>query len=124
MSITMHCLWPNRRLLFFKHIEDVCPLMYPTRNEAAEQGDIRIRHMVIPNAAVSSIPNVIFCQQVLLIHFPLGSIGGGSFSCSPILGQMEPIVCLCDTTDSLVQLLFGNMMLIDPGQIAALYSRQ
>ncbi len=61
----------------------------------------------------------LFCQQVLLIHFLLGAVGRCALSGAPIFGQVKPVVGGNHRTDRLVQLLFRDMVLIDPGDLPA-----
>ena len=67
-----------------------------------------------------TIPDVIFCQQVLFIHFPFGAICRGTLSCAPVFREMKPIVPGNYRTDRLVQFLFCDMVLVDPGDLSAL----
>src|SRR5579871_420106 len=80
--------------------------------------------MVISNPSISPISYVILCEQVLHIHFPLGSISRSPFSRSPILGQMKPIVRFSNPANGLIQFLFSDVMLIDPRQITTFDSGQ
>src|SRR5947209_4686931 len=46
----------------------------PTGNKVTEERDVRIRDMIIADSPITTIADVIFGQQVLLIHLPLGAI--------------------------------------------------
>lgn len=90
----------------------------------AEERDVGIRDMIIADSPIAAIADVVFGQQVLLVHLPLGAIGGSPFAGAPEGGQMEAIVGGDDRTDGFIQFFFGDMVLIDPGQITAIDSAQ
>src|SRR5579871_1698983 len=102
LGVSMHRFWSNRRRLFLKHIENVGAFPDAAWDKMTEQGNVGIRDMVIPNAAITPIADMIFSQQVLFIHLPLGTIGRGTLAGAPVGGQMKPIVGRNDPANRLI----------------------
>src|SRR6266568_2141294 len=86
LRITMHRLWSDRGVFFGKHIQNVRALPHSTGNKVTEERDVRIRDMIIADSPIAAIADMIFGQQVLLIHLPLGAVGGSPFSSTPVFG--------------------------------------
>src|SRR6266704_6264801 len=95
----------------------------PTGNEVTEACYV-VRHMIVPDAPVAPIADVIFRQEILLIHLPFGAISRGMFARSPEPGQVEAVIGMYDEPDCLIQVLAGDMALIDPGDVAAIHGVQ
>ena len=86
LRIAMHRLWSDRGVFFGKHIQNVRALPDPTGDEVTEERDVGIRDMIIADSPITTIANMIFGQQVLLVHLPLGAIGGSAFAGAPECG--------------------------------------
>lgn len=50
------------------------------RDEVAEQGDVHVRNVVVADAAVAAVTDMIFREQILLVKVPLRSICRGMFA--------------------------------------------
>ena len=90
----------------------------------AEAGNIIVRHMIVPDAAIPSIADVVLCQEILLIHLPLGSVGRGMLARPPEPGEIEAVIRMNHEPDRFIQVLDGDVALIDPGDIAAVHGVQ
>ena len=55
-------------------IEDVDALVHATGNEVAEQRHVFVGHMVVADAAVAAVADVVLRQQVVLVDAPFGAI--------------------------------------------------
>lgn len=64
----------NLRLVMQQAVEDVDRFPNSTRDEMTEQRNVGIREVVIANATITTIANVIFSQEVVLVNIPLGPI--------------------------------------------------
>src|SRR5438094_2619988 len=80
--------------------------------------------MVIPDSSVPSIPDMIFRQQVMSMHLPLGSIRRGPLAASPTARQIEARVAIDDPCNSRIQFLFADMLVVNPGEISGRNSRE
>jgi hypothetical protein len=116
--------WFIVRLL--KDVENEGPFPDPTGNEMAEAGNIIVRHMIVPDAAIPLPPiaDVVLRQEILLIYLPLGSVGRGMFARPPEPGQVEAVIRMNHEPDRFIQVLAGDMALIDPGDVAAIHGVQ
>ena len=83
-----------------------------------EQRDVGVRDVVVTDAAVAAIADVILAEQVLLVKIPFGAIGGGSPPCPPVSGQFVFLVRVDDLDDSAVQPFFGHVVKVEPGDLA------
>src|SRR2546421_404414 len=111
-------------ILLLKDVENEGPFPDSTRNEVAEAGNVVVRHMIVPNATIPPIADVVLCEEILLIHLPLGSIGRGMFARSPEPGQIKAMIRMNNEPDRLIQILDGDMALIDPGDVATIHGIQ
>ena len=62
---------------------------------------------------------MVLAEQVLLVKIPFGAIGGGSPPCPPVSGQFVFLVRVDDLDDSAVQPVFGHVVKVEPGYLAA-----
>src|SRR5438046_573484 len=65
--------------------------------------------MIVCDPSVSTIPYVIFCQQVLNIDLPFGSICRSSFGAAPPPGQLEASVRIRQTSNRSLQILLRDV---------------
>src|SRR6266568_3703331 len=124
LRVAMNGLRPDRGIFLSKHIQNVRSLPDSTGNKVTEERDVRIRDMIIADSPITTIADVIFGQQVLLVHLPLGAVGGSAFAGAPVFGKLEAVVSRNDCADGLIQLFFRDMVLIDPGEVTAIDSTQ
>ena len=106
-------------LVFKKPIENINGLPDTTRNEVREERDVGVRHVVIANAAVPSVADVIFRKQVLLVQIPAGSVSGGGLSRAPVLWERKKVIGIYDRCNGLFEFRFRDVPLIDPGILPA-----
>jgi hypothetical protein len=66
LRVAMQGIRLDVRLVIDQAAKDI-HLIDAARNEMAEQSNVFVGHMVIADAAVAAIPNVIFRQKVLLM---------------------------------------------------------
>ncbi len=92
-------------------------------NEMAEEGDIRVGDMVIPNPAIAAIPNVLLRQQIVFVDVPFRAIGGRAFGRPPELREGTAVVGGNDTRNGLVQVVERNMALVQPRSLAPIRAR-
>src|SRR5690348_11819648 len=55
-------------VLLLKDVENEGPFPDPTGNEVAEASNVIVRHMIIPDAAISPIADMVLGEEILLIH--------------------------------------------------------
>ena len=70
-----------------------------------------------PMEILITIAYVIFCQQVLNIDLPFGSICRSSFGTAPPPGQLETSVCIRQTSNRSLQILLRDVAEIYPGNL-------
>jgi hypothetical protein len=56
------------------------PFVGAAGNEVAEQGDELVGDVVIADAAIATIADVVLGNQVLLVEIPFRAVGRGMFS--------------------------------------------
>lgn len=81
-------------LVAHKNIQDVDRFPHTTRDKVTKEQNIQIAHMMIGNAAESTVPDMFLCQQILFGQFVLRAISGSPFLITPIARQgkaVEPI---------------------------------
>ena len=83
-------------------VEDVHRLVNAAGDEMTEQRDISVRDVVVTDAAVTAIADVVLAEQVLLVEIPLGAIGGGPPTCTPVSRQFVLLVRVDDLDDSAI----------------------
>src|SRR6266852_693968 len=93
----------------------------PTGNEVAEAGNIIVRHMIVPDAAIPPIADMVLREEILLVHLPLGSVGRGMLARPPEPGEIEAVIRMNNEPDRFIQVLDGDMALVDPGDVAAIH---
>ena len=78
----------------------------------AEAGNVIVHHMIVPDAAISPITDVVLCEEILLVHLPLGSIGRGMFACSPEPREIEAMMRMNDEPDRFIQVLDAEFSML------------
>lgn len=64
---------------------------YPTGDEVREEGDVSIRNMMISNATIPPVTNVIFRKEIVFIGLELAAIGSGALPSTPEFRQIEAV---------------------------------
>src|ERR1700759_1275168 len=100
-------------------VENIDSLVYAARNEVAEQRDVHVRHVIVADPAVSSVPDMVFGQQVLLVKIPLRAVGRHLFAGAPEFRQRKLVVRIDDLDDRLVEPLFGDVSQVQPRDLLA-----
>ncbi|MCY1176778.1 hypothetical protein D9M73_170620 [compost metagenome] len=67
LGVPVNRVRPDVRFIGHQPVEDVDALIGTAGNEMAEQRDELVRHMVVADAAVAAITNMVLGQEVLLI---------------------------------------------------------
>src|SRR5690348_6277324 len=111
----MQRIRPRFLVILLKDVENEGPFPHPTGNEVAEASNIIVRHMIVPDATIPPIADVVLREEILLIHLPLGSVGRGMFARPPEPGEIEAVIRMDDEPDRFIQVLDSDMALIDPG---------
>ena len=73
--------------------------------------------MVVADASVSAIADVVFGEEVLFIEIPAGAIGGGVLTRSPKSRQREVVIGVDDGRDGFVERIYRDVPLVDPGDL-------
>ncbi len=103
LSVAVHRVGLDVGLVGEQPIEDVDRLVHAARDEMAEQGNVLVGHVVVANAAVAAIADVVLRQQVLFVHAPLGAVGRRALAAAPVAGQLELVVQIDDIDRRLVE---------------------
>ncbi len=74
----MNRIWSEFRGILEQSINNVDGFKNRARKKVTEQCDIHITDMMIGNSPEPSIPDVLFCYQILFRQVILGSISSGS----------------------------------------------
>ena len=64
-------------LVLEQPIQDIDGLPDAAWNEMAEEGDVVVGHMVVADAAIAAVANMVLGDEVLLVQIPARSIGRG-----------------------------------------------
>mgnify|MGYP001555713726 CR=1 FL=1 len=100
-------------------VEDVDGLMHAARDEVAEERDVLVRDVVVADAAITAVADVVFGQQILLVEVPLRAVGRHAAARAPELRQRELVIRVDDFHDRLVEPLLGDVAQIEPGDLLA-----
>ena len=104
-------------LIFEQTIQNINRFPYSARNEMAEERDVGIGDMVIPDPAITAVAKVIFREQILFIEIPLRAVGGSALARAPMFRQGEPIIAVNNLGNGCLQILLRDVALIDPGDL-------
>lgn len=88
----------------------------------AEQRDVRVRHVIVANAAIAAVADVIFRQQVLFIEVPFSAVRRRVLAGAPEFWEIELVVGIDERRDRLVEGFLGDVALIHPRDLASLRS--
>lgn len=84
-----------------------------------EQRDVHVRDVVVPDAAVAAIAQVVLGQQVLFVDVPLCAVRRRALAGTPELRQGEPVEGVDHLEDRLVQTLLRHVVQVEPGHLLA-----
>jgi hypothetical protein len=118
----MNDLGLNLARVFHQAVENVDCLAHAARDKMGKQSDVLVADQVMRDPSVTAVTNVILREQILFIKIPFRSVGGCAFARSPKRRQQKSIVTVDDLGNRLIQRLFGNMPLIDPGDLPTIHS--
>ena len=105
-------------------IQDVDRLPHAARDEVAEQRHVGVRDVIVADAAVPAVADVVLGEQVLLVEVPLHAVRRGVLPRAPELREREAIVRVDQGGDGLVEVLLGDVPLIDPRDLPAVEALQ
>ena len=111
-------------LILFQDIQQVVAFPGTTRDQIDHQGNIGAGEQVEADRTIATIADMLLRKQILLVEFPLGTIDRGMAQRSPGLRQRTALIRSDKALDGGVQLLFGNMILIDPADLPAIEGAQ
>src|ERR1035437_4868298 len=114
----MDSIWHYIRVVLNQIVQDVVAFPGAAGGEPGEEGDLHVRDHVIAYSAVAAITQVVLGNEVLGVEVPFGSVGGGVFAQTPDLRQGKLVVPVDDRRDRLVQLVFGDVPLVDEGYLS------
>jgi hypothetical protein len=106
------------RLVFDEIVPDVVAFPRAASGEPGEESDVHIRDHVIADPAVTAVAKVVFGHEILGVEVPLSSVGRGMFTKAPDFRQRKLVVPIDDGRDRFVQLIFGDVPLVDEGHLA------
>lgn len=119
VGVAMQCIGLDVRFVLDQAVENVDRFVHAAWNEMAEERDVHVGHMVIADAAVPAVADVVFGEQILLVHIPLGPVGRHALSRAPVFRQQEFIVGVDDLDDGLFQPLLRDVVQVEPGDLLA-----
>ncbi len=97
-------------------IDDVDRLPDTARDEVAEQRDVRIGHVVVGDAAVAAIADVVRGEQILVVEVVLGAVGGRALAIAPAFGELQAGVAVDDVPTGRRQFVGIHMPAVDERQ--------
>src|SRR6266702_918394 len=97
------------RAIAYQAVQNIDGLEDTTRNEMIEEQDIHVTDMMIGNAPITPISDVLLCQQILLCQLILRSISGCSFFFTPVVRECVSIEAIDDVTQGRIELLGRDM---------------
>ena len=112
LCVAVHRVRLDVRFVAQQTVQDMDALVSSTRYEVAKQRNELVRHMVVPNSAVTPIADMVLGHQVLFIQIPFGAICRCVLARSPVSRQFEFVVGINDGDDGLVQGIFGHVLQI------------
>lgn len=109
-------------LVFEQAIQDIDGLPDAARNEVAEESDVGVGDMVVTDAAIAAIADMVFRDEVLFVKVPTRPVGGGVFAGTPKARERKVVVCIDDGRDGLVQSILGHVSLVNPCNLSSVGS--
>src|SRR5690348_17018895 len=82
-----------------------------------EEQDIHVADMVIGNAPIPSISDVLLCQQILLRQLILCAISGGPLFFTSVVRERVAVEAIDDSAQGGIELLRRDMPPIDVGNL-------
>lgn len=95
------------------------PSCTPHGIKCPEDRDVHVGDMVVANAAIPAVADVVLRQQVLFVQAPLGPVRGHALAAAPVFRQRKLVVRVDDLHDRLVEPLFRDVMQVQPGHLLA-----
>ena len=74
LGIGMQRVRANLRAVLQQAVQDIHGFPHPAGNEAAEQGDVGVRDVVVADSTPPAIPNMVLTEQVLFVDVPFGAV--------------------------------------------------
>jgi hypothetical protein len=96
MSVGVHGVELKIGAVLQQPVEYIDRLPDTAGNEVAEQRDVGSRDVVVRDAAIAPVANVLFSQEVVFAQFHVRSIGDGDVWTSPETGKIESSVLVDD----------------------------
>ena len=93
--------------------------MHAAQNEVAEECDVHVGDVVVADPTVSSVLDVVFRQQVLLVQIPLRPVSRRAFAAPPVFRQRELVVGVDDLHNRLVEALLRDVAQVQLGDLLA-----
>ena len=118
----MNGIGTDIRHIAHQAIENVDTLVGSARYEMAEECDVFVRYVVVANAPIAAVADMVFGQHVLLVEIPLCSICRRVFSGTPICGKFKLIVGIDDGGDRLIQGVFRHVFQVEPCNLLATHA--
>src|ERR1700733_3803275 len=86
------------------------------RDEAGEQSDIAVGNVVVGDATIGSIANVLRAQEIVLAQLYVRAVGDGGMAASPMSGQREARVLVDDVDHCGLQFVDVDVLRVDPAE--------
>src|SRR5215204_4188381 len=99
-------------------VEKINRLPDPAGDEVGEQGDVGVGDMIVANAAITSVADVVLGEQVLLVQIPFCAVDGSALARSPTSWQGEASVGIDDLANRFIEPLLRNVPPVDPGKLS------
>jgi hypothetical protein len=112
------CIREHIRVVLDQIVQDVVAFPGTAGGEPGEESDVHVRDHVVADSAVAAITQMVLGHEVLSVEVPFGSVRGGMFAETPDLRQGKLVVPVDDRRDRLVQLVFGDVPLVDEGYLS------
>jgi hypothetical protein len=90
-------------------VEDVHRLPHTAGDEVAEEGNIRVRDVVVGDPTIAAVPDRVLGQQILLVQVELGAVRSGGLAGPPQPRQAAAVVAVDHFPKGGVQTSGGDM---------------
>ena len=94
MGITVNRIGLDIRFVVEQPIKKVKRLKDSAGNETAEERNVGVRDVIVANASVAAVADMVFSQEVVFIDVPLGAINRGTAARAPELGEVKLVVII------------------------------
>jgi len=78
LGIGVQGLRLRNRSIALEKVENVVALPGATGDEIGEEGDVGAGDMIVADATVATVANMLFGEQIMLVQLPLCAIGAGA----------------------------------------------